>query len=505
MPDQTDRPAETPAEEQNSTEDLGRLMVIRREKLDKLRSLGVDPFGQAFSRTHSARDITENFEALESKSVTLAGRLMAVRSHGKASFADLRDQSGKAQIYVKQDVVGERAYEIFGLLDLGDIIGITGTVFRTRRGEISVQVEQLTVLTKSLRPMPEKWHGLKDVELRYRQRYVDLIANPEVRDVFEIRSKTIRAIRNYLDSQGFLEMETPVLLPVATGAAARPFVTHHNALDMQLYMRIATELHLKRLIVGGFERVYEIGRIFRNEGISTKHNPEFTTLELYQAYTDYEGMMRLMENMTSHVAQEVLGTTTVMYQGQTIDLTPPWPRARLLDLVKEYAAVDFYVIETDEEARAAARKLGLQPGPNATYSQALDEVFSEFVEPKLTGPIFVTDYPVEISPLAKRMANNPRLTYRFEAFIAGREACNAFSELNDPIDQRRRFEQQTAERAKGNDEAHEMDEDFLQALEYGMPPTGGIGIGMDRLCMVLAGVDSIRDVILFPLMRPQSE
>lgn len=504
MAEQTDHPSD-PALEAADGEDLDRLLAIRRGKLDKLRAIGVDPFGQAFARTHFARDVTLGFLQLENQQVVLAGRIMSIRSHGKASFADLRDQSGKVQIYFKEDVIGQQAYAIFELLDLGDIVGITGTVFRTRRGEISVQASGLTLLTKSLRPLPEKWHGLKDVELRYRQRYVDLIANPEVREAFEIRSKAIRAIRNYLDGEGFLEVETPVFLPIPTGAAARPFVTHHNALDLKLYMRIATELYLKRLIVGGFEKVYEVGRIFRNEGISTKHNPEFTMMELYQAYSDYEGMMHLTENMISYVAQQVLGTTKVIYQDQEIDFAPPWPRARMLDLIKQHSGVDFNIIQTDEEAVAAARGAGLQLAPNTTYSQALDEVFSQFVEPKLTGPIFVTDYPVEISPLAKRMHENPRLTYRFEAFIAGREACNAFSELNDPIDQRQRFEQQAAEKAKGNEEAHEMDEDFLQALEYGMPPTGGLGIGIDRLCMVLAGVDSIRDVILFPLMRPRAD
>jgi len=488
-----------------SSEDLGRLMAIRRDKLDKLRSLGVEPFGQAYQRSHSAREVVEGFSSLEGKSVSLAGRLNAIRSHGKAAFADLQDQSGRVQIYVKKDIVGDAAFEIFEILDLGDIVGVRGLVFKTKRGEISVQVEQLTLLTKALRPMPEKWHGLKDVELRYRQRYVDLIANPEVRETFIIRTKVIRAIRNYLDGQGFYEVETPVLATIAGGTTARPFKTHHNALDLPLFMRIATELYLKRLIVGGFEKVYELGRVFRNEGISTKHNPEFTLLELYEAYSDYEGIMTLTENLISHVAQEVLGTQHVIYQGHEVDFTPPWPRARMLDLVKEHAGVDFSLVNSDEEARAMARQAGLTLAPKATFGQALDEVFSEFVEPKLTGPMFVLDYPVEISPLAKRRSDNPRLTYRFEAFLAGRELANAFSELNDPIDQRGRFEQQMEERARGNDEAHEMDEDFLQALEYGMPPTGGLGIGIDRLCMVFAGVDSIRDIILFPLMRPRHD
>lgn len=486
-------------------EDLDRLMAVRREKLDKLQAMGIEPFGQAYQRTHSAREVVEQFESLEGQTVSIAGRLTAIRSHGKASFADLQDQSGRIQIYFKKDVVGDAAYGLFEMLDLGDIVGIRGSVFKTRRGEISVQVTELTLLSKALRPMPEKWHGLKDVELRFRQRYADLIANPEVREAFIIRTKVIRAIRNYLDGLGFYEVETPVLATIAGGTTARPFKTHHNALDLPLYMRIATELYLKRLIVGGFEKVYEIGRVFRNEGISTKHNPEFTLLELYEAYSDYKGIMTLTENLISHVAQEVLGTQHVIYQGHEIDFTPPWPRARMLDLVKEHAGVDFSLVNTDEEARATARQAGLTVAPNATFGQALDEVFSEFVEPKLGGPMFVLDYPVDISPLAKRRSDNPRLTYRFEAFLAGRELANAFSELNDPIDQRGRFEQQMEERARGNDEAHEMDEDFLRALEYGMPPTGGLGIGIDRLCMVFAGVDSIRDIILFPLMRPRND
>lgn len=504
MADETERNAEA-LENAEPGDDLNRLMAIRREKLDKLQSMGVAPFGQAYERTHSAKQVVDQFEALEGQTVSLAGRLMAIRSHGKAAFADLQDFSGKVQIYVKKDVVGDAAYDLFQILDLGDIIGIQGPVFKTKRGEISVQANNLTMLTKSLRPLPEKWHGLKDVELRYRQRYLDLVANPEVRETFLIRTKVIRAIRNYLDDLGFYEVETPVLAAIAGGTTARPFKTHHNALDIGLYMRIATELYLKRLIVGGFEKVYEIGRVFRNEGISTKHNPEFTLLELYEAYSDYEGMMRLTEGLVSYVAQEVLGTTHLLYQGHSIDLTPPWPRASMLDLVRENAGVDFETIHTDEEARAAALQAGLKLPPTATYGQALDEVFSEFVEPKLTGPVLVIGHPVEISPLAKRRQDNPRLTYRFEAFLAGRELVNAFSELNDPLDQRQRFEAQMEERKKGNDEAHEMDEDFLQALEYGMPPTGGLGIGIDRLCMVLAGVDSIRDIILFPLLRPRQD
>lgn len=472
------------------------------DKLEALRQLRVDPYGARFPRTHALAEIVERFAELEGQVVTVAGRLMAIRGHGKAAFADLSDQSGRLQIYVKQDAVGERAYRIWELLDLGDLIGVRGPAFRTRRGEISVDVRELTVLAKSLRPMPEKWHGLKDVDLRYRHRYLDLIVNPEVRQTFILRSRIVRAIRNYLDALGFYEVETPAMTTVAGGAAARPFVTHHNALDLRLYLRIATELHLKRLIVGGFEKVYEIGRVFRNEGISTRHNPEFTLLELYQAYADYEDMMELTENLISSVAEEVLGTRVIVYQGREIDLTPPWPRVKMLDAIAEHTGVDLGAIEGDADARAAAARLGLELPSNATKGQVIDEISSAFVEPKLHGPLFLVDYPIEISPLAKRIPDRPGLTYRFEAFIAGREAANAFSELNDPIDQRQRFEAQLAERAKGNEEAHAMDEDFLAALEHGMPPTGGLGIGIDRLCMLLAGVDSIRDVILFPLMRP---
>jgi len=490
------------SDEQNEQE-LSQLLLIRRAKLDRLRELGVDPFGARFERTHHAREIIENFETLENQPVSVAGRMMAVRAHGKASFANVQDLSGQIQIYVKSDLVGEKAYEIFGLLDIGDIIGLRGTVFRTRRGEISVQVESFEVLSKSLRPLPEKWHGLKDVDLRYRQRYVDLIVNPEVRETFVLRSKIVRAMRNYLDARDFYEVETPAMHSIYGGATARPFITHHNALDMKLYLRIATELHLKRLIVGGFEKVYEIGRIFRNEGISTKHNPEFTTLELYQAYADYHDIMRLTEDMIASIAQEVLGTRVIEYHGATIDLTPPWPRVRLLDAIKEYAGVDITEVQTDEEARALAKKLGVAVDPKATKGMVIDEVFSEFVEPKLSGPVFLLDYPIEISPLARRRPDDPSLTYRFEAFLAGFEVANAFSELNDPIDQRERFLAQLAEKARGNEEAHVMDEDYIAALEYGMPPTGGLGIGIDRLCMLLTRSDSIRDVILFPLMRPR--
>lgn len=480
-------------------------MIVRRQKLARLQELGIDPWGHAFATTHALADIRERFAELEGQSVTVAGRLMTIRGHGKASFADLQDESGRLQLYVRSDVVGAEQYEVWQLLDLGDIVGVEGNVFRTRRGEMSIEVHRLTVLTKALRPLPAKFHGLRDVDLRYRQRYLDLIVNPDVRATFALRSRIVRAMREYLDGQGFLEMETPIFSTLAGGAAARPFITHHNALDLDLYLRIATELHLKRLVVGGFERVYEIGRVFRNEGISTKHNPEFTMLELYQAYADYEDMMKLAEDLLVHIADTVLGTRQIEYRGSTIDLNPPWPRLPMLDLIRERTGADLAKHRTDEAARAEAARIGVEVPPDATYSQVLDEVFSERVEPELLGPVFVVDYPVEISPLAKRRHDDPSLTYRFEAFLAGREVANAFSELNDPIDQRARFEQQMQEREQGNDEAHLLDEDFLRALEHGMPPTGGIGIGIDRLVMLLAGVDSIRDVILFPTMRPRRD
>lgn len=481
------------------------LMAVRLEKLHQLQETGIEPYGGRFDVTHSTMAIREGFEELEGREVALAGRLLAIRSHGKASFADLQDREGRLQLYIRLDNVGPGIYELFQKIDIGDIIGVRGKVFRTHRGEISVEVSQLTLLCKSLRPLPEKWHGLKDVGLRYRQRYLDLIVNPEVKQVFITRARIIRAIRSFLDNRGFLEVETPTMHPIAGGAAARPFITHHNALDIDLYLRIALELHLKRLLVGGLEKVYEMGRIFRNEGISTKHNPEFTMLELYQAYADYHDMMDLLEEMVAYVAREALGTTVVTYQGDRLDLTPPWPRLTMLEAIKKYSGLDFDQLPTAEAAGRAAASLGLEIEPGMERGKIINEVFEATVEPHLIQPTFILDYPVAISPLAKRKKEDPDFTYRFEAFIAGRELANAFSELNDPIDQRRRFEAQMAARAAGDEEAHMMDEDFLQALEYGMPPAGGMGVGIDRLVMVLTDSPSIRDVILFPTMRPKEE
>ncbi|BCJ87374.1 lysine--tRNA ligase [Effusibacillus dendaii] len=489
-------------------QELSEVQRVRRQKLQNLYALGVDPFGEKFERTHMASQIIEfakdkTKEQLEAETieVSLAGRIMLLRPQGKAAFAHIQDLSGRVQIYVRQDTVGEHAFSIFQELEMGDIIGIRGTVFKTKTGEPTVKAKELVVLTKALNPLPEKYHGLTDVELRYRQRYVDLIVNPEVRDTFIARSRIIQSMRRYLDDADFLEVETPTMHAVAGGAAARPFVTHHNALDMQLYMRIAIELHLKRLIVGGLEKVYEIGRVYRNEGISTRHNPEFTMLELYWAYADFQDIMDLTENCIAHIAQEVLGTTRIAYQGQEIDLTPKWRRASMVELVKEAVGVDFQQHMSIEEARGLAAKHGVKVEPHYSIGHILNEFFETFVEEKLIQPTFVYGHPVEISPLAKQSKQDPRFTDRFELFIVGREHANAFTELNDPIDQRERFEKQLEERVAGNDEAHEMDEDFINALLYGMPPTGGLGIGIDRLVMLLTDQPSIRDVLLFPLMR----
>jgi lysyl-tRNA synthetase, class II len=476
--------------------------------MNQLREQGIDPFGRRFERTHSAQELKDLYgeltkEELEEKNVevTIAGRIMTKRGKGKAGFAHIQDLTGQIQIYVRKDAVGEDSYAIFDSADLGDIVGITGTVFKTKVGELSVKAKQFELLTKSLRPLPDKFHGLKDVEQRYRQRYLDLIMNPESKQTFIMRSKIIQAMRRYLDEQGFLEVETPMMHAIAGGAAARPFITHHNALDMPLYMRIAIELHLKRLIVGGLEKVYEIGRVFRNEGISTRHNPEFTMIELYQAYADYRDIMKLTENLIAHIAKEVLGTTTVQYGEHTVNLEPEWRRLHMVDAIKEYTGVDFWQQMSDEEARQLAKEHGVEIKENMEFGHIVNEFFEQKVEDKLIQPTFIYGHPVEISPLAKKNDEDPRFTDRFELFIVGREHANAFTELNDPIDQKERFEAQLKEREAGNDEAHMMDEDFIEALEYGMPPTGGLGIGVDRLVMLLTNSPSIRDVLLFPLMR----
>ncbi len=487
--------------DQNQELNINELKKVRLEKLDELREMGIDPFGTKYIRDTSTQDIMNNFEEMEGKKVSIAGRIMSKRRHGKAGFANLQDLSGSTQLYFKKDDIGEEKYELFKKLDIGDILGIQGYVFRTQKGEITVHVEDMEYLSKSLNPLPEKWHGLKDVELRYRQRYVDLIVNPEVRDVFIKRSQIIKAMRNYLDEKGFLEVETPMMQPIAGGAAARPFITHHNALDMNLYLRIAPELYLKRLIVGGMEKVYEINRNFRNEGISTRHNPEFTMLELYQAYADWQVMMELTENMVSSVALEVNGSMQADFEGQIIDFAPPWQRITMLDAIKLHTGLDFTAIKTDAEAQEAAAKLGLKVDTKSSRGEIINEVFEEFVEDKLVQPTFVTGHPVEISPLAKRNAEHPEYTDRFELFIMQREIANAFSELNDPIDQKGRFLKQVEKRAGGDSEAHMMDEDYINALEYGMPPAGGLGIGIDRLVMLMTNSPSIRDVILFPTLR----
>ncbi|CAM3962104.1 lysine--tRNA ligase [Alicyclobacillus pomorum] len=488
------------------------LFQTRLNKMESLRAKGIDPFGHRYEVTHHAADILafgdgKSKEELEEAAlhVRIAGRLMIKRGHGKASFGVVQDVTGTIQVYAKVDVLGQDTYEVFELLDLGDFIGVEGTVFRTNRGEITVLVEQLTVLSKSLRPLPEKWHGLKDLETRYRQRYLDLMVNPDTRSTFVARSKIVQAIRRYLDDRGYLEVETPTLHSVASGANARPFVTHHNALDMTLHLRIALELHLKRLIVGGLERVYEIGRVYRNEGISTRHNPEFTMLELYQAYADFHDIMDLTEEMIKYVAQAVVGTLQIPYGEYTVDLEKPWARRHMVDLIREQTGVNFFEVNSTEEARELAKQHGVNVEPSMEYGHIVNEFFEQKVEQTLIQPTFVYGHPVEVSPLAKKNEEDPRFTDRFELFIVAREHGNAFSELNDPIDQRQRFEQQAEERAKGNDEAQEIDEDFITALEYGMPPTGGLGIGIDRLVMLLTNQPSIRDVLLFPLMRERTE
>lgn len=482
-------------------DDLNELMRVRREKMSAIAAQDIEPFGRKYNYTHHANDIIEGFETLEGQTVRVAGRIMTVRGHGKASFAHLMDMSGQIQVYFRQDAIGEEAYNLFHLIDLGDLVGIEGTVFRTQKGEISIKAANFEFLAKALRPLPEKWHGLKDVEMRYRQRYLDLIVNPDVRKTFAMRSKIIKAMRQYLDGKDFMEVETPMMHPIAGGAAARPFITHHNALDMKLYMRIAPELYLKRLIVGGFEKVYELNRVFRNEGISIRHNPEFTIMELYQAYADYEDVMKITEESIAHIAKEVLGTTKITYQGQEIELAPPWNRMTMPEAVKKYSGEDFSTVTTIEEARAIADRLGVHYEQKDAIGNILNIVFEEVAEKHLIQPTFIIGHPVEISPLAKRNKENPAITDRFEAFIFAREMANGFSELNDPIDQKERFLNQVAQRESGDDEAHMMDEDYVNALEYGMPPTGGLGIGIDRLVMLLTDSYSIRDVLLFPHMR----
>lgn len=489
---------------ENMLEDMNELMLQRREKLSQLRNEREKAFADKYEATHHAAGIENNFEELEETEVKLAGRLMAIRTHGKASFADLMDMSGKVQLYVKQNNIGEERYEFFQDLDLGDLVGITGTVFKTNRGQVSIRVSSFELLTKSLRPLPEKFHGLKDKDIRYRQRYLDLIVNPDVKETFVIRSKIIKEMRRYLEDKGFLEVETPMMHPIAGGATARPFITHHNTLDMDLYLRIAPELYLKKLIVGGFEKVFEINRNFRNEGMSYKHNPEFTTMELYQAQANYHDMMELTENLVSHLAEEVLETTTLEYEETELDFAAPWERITMVDAVKKYAKVDFSEIDSAEEAYELAASVGVKPEAGLTYGEVLNEVFEVRVEEKLIQPTFIMDYPIEVSPLAQKIESDPRFTYRFEAFVYGREIANAFSELNDPEEQKRRFEKQVAMREAGDEEAQMMDYDFIRALEYGMPPTGGLGIGIDRLIMLLTDSSSIRDVILFPTMRPES-
>ncbi|MEC2310769.1 lysine--tRNA ligase [Bacillus atrophaeus] len=496
------------SQEEQNHEELNDQLQVRRDKMNQLRDNGIDPFGKRYDRSHQSEQIIAAYqklskEELEEKAieVTIAGRMMTKRGKGKAGFAHLQDLEGQIQIYVRKDSVGDEQYEIFKTSDLGDLIGVTGKVFKTNVGELSVKATSFELLTKALRPLPDKYHGLKDVEQRYRQRYLDLIVNPDSKNTFIARSKIIQAMRRYLDDHGYLEVETPTMHSIPGGASARPFITHHNALDMPLYMRIAIELHLKRLIVGGLEKVYEIGRVFRNEGVSTRHNPEFTMIELYEAYADYQDIMSLTENLIAHIAQEVLGSTTIQYGEEQIDLKPEWKRLHMVDAVKEATGVDFWNEVTVEQARDYAKEHGVEITKSMTVGHIINEFFEQKIEETLIQPTFIYGHPVEISPLAKKNPEDPRFTDRFELFIVGREHANAFTELNDPIDQRERFEAQLKEREEGNDEAHMMDEDFVEALEYGMPPTGGLGIGIDRLVMLLTNAPSIRDVLLFPQMR----
>ena len=493
------------AQQNQNQQDLREILQIRRDKLAALQEAGMNPFEiTRYDVTHHAQEVKDQFDQLEGQTVSLAGRLMSKRGMGKVSFCDLKDKSGRIQIYARKDEMDEEAYDRFRKYDIGDIVGVKGDVFRTQKGEMSIRAHEITLLSKSLQPLPEKFHGLTDKELRYRQRYVDLIMNPESQRNFEIRSKFVAYLRRYLDNMGFMEVETPVLSPIAGGANARPFITHHNTLDIDMYMRIATELHLKRLIVGGMERVYEVGRIFRNEGMDTKHNPEFTTCELYQAYTNLDGMMDILEGILTGAAKEILGTYHIQWLGHDVDLTPSWKRITMADAVQNVTGADFMAIEGDDDAAVElAKSVGVDmEGVARTWGNALYETFDQKVEETLIQPTFITMYPVEVSPLAKRSPEDPHLTERYEMFVCGCEMGNAFSELNDPIDQYQRFKAQAEKRAHGDEEADMMDEDFVLALEYGMPPTGGLGFGIDRCAMMLCGTDSIRDVILFPTMKP---
>ena len=488
---------------ESQVENLSEVLQVRRDKLSELQKMGRDPFKiSKYDVTHHSNEVIDQYDSLEGQRVSLAGRIMSKRIMGKASFMHLQDQNGRIQAYVKRDDIGLDEYKLFKTYDIGDIVGIEGFVFKTKTEEVSVHVEKLVLLSKSLQVLPEKYHGLKDVDLRYRQRYVDLIVNPEVKDAFLTRTKALKALRSYLDERGFLEVETPILNTIAGGANARPFITHHNTLDIPMYLRIANELYLKRLIVGGFDKVYEMGRMFRNEGMDMKHNPEYTAIELYQAYADYKDMMDITENVISHMAEVATGSMKINYQGTEIDFTPPWKRMTMEECVKEYAGVDFSEINTDEEALAIAREKGIEITPGMRRGEVINAFFEEFGEDKLIQPTFITHHPVEVSPLAKRNVEDPRRTDRFEAFANKWELANAFSELNDPIDQRGRFEDQVRKRELGDDEACEMDEDFINALEVGLPPTGGLGIGIDRVIMLLTNSTTIRDVLLFPTMKP---
>ena len=492
-------------EEKALTEvEINEQMQNRIDKMHKIEEHGWRPFGRRFEWTHRSADVKEHFETLAEAEaeVKMAGRVMAIRGHGKTCFMDMQDKTGRMQLYVRKDVLGEEDYSLVKMMDIGDTIGVTGIPFRTHMGEVSIKVVKMEMLSKSLRPLPEKWHGLKDIETRYRQRYVDLIVNPEVRDTFVKRSQIIRSVREVLDSHDFLEVETPILNTIAGGAAARPFISYHNALDMQVYMRIAPELYLKRLIVGGMDRVYELGRVFRNEGIDNRHNPEFTSVEIYQAFADYRDMMDLTEEVVVKTAMKVLGTTKITYEGVEIELASPWKRISMIDAVKEYSGKDFTNVTDLEEARAMAKELNVPVEPSFGIGKIINACFEEYVEDKLIQPTFITGHPKEISPLAKSNPENPEITDRFEAYIYGREICNGFTELNDPIDQRERFLKQVEERANGDEEANMMDEDFVNALEYGLPPTGGLGIGIDRLVMFLTDSSTIRDVLFFPTMKP---